>query len=460
MTTLSFHGAAQTVTGSKYLLRCGADSLLVDCGMFQGLKSLRLKNWEPLPFDPKALGTVALTHTHVDHCGTLPRLVREGFRGPVLCTPATAELLPIVLMDAAKLQKEDADYYNEKGLSKHKPAMPLFTEQDVQTTLGLLKPVEYGATMPVGASIKVRFRDVGHILGSAMIEAAAEEGGKTTTVLFSGDVGRYNTPLPPDPEDPPACDYYVVESTYGNRLHSQLKPHDELERLIQKVVASRGVLLVPAFAVGRTQQILFILQELENAGRVPKLPIHVDSPMAFDTTKVYMKFIANRGVRMDAVKGGGSIVGDNVKLHRSQAESKRLADTKGPAIIISSSGMLAGGRILHHMRRFMPRPTTVLALAGYQAEGTRGRLLLEGRKTLKIFGVEVEIRGEVVDMGGFSGHADADELMRWLSAVKAPVKKVFVTHGEMAGATALAARLKAERGWETAVPAMHEEATL
>lgn len=458
--SLSFHGAARTVTGSKYLVKAAAETLLVDCGMFQGLKELRLKNWDEPKFPPREIGTIALTHTHIDHCGMLPRWVKLGFKGKVLCTPPTAELLPIVLRDAARLQEEDAAYFNKHGLSKHKPALPLFTEEDVERALKLLHPVDYGREFKAGGRFGVRFLDVGHILGSAMIEVTASADGQRRTVLFSGDVGRYDMPLTADPQNPPGTDYVVVESTYGNRTHGPEKPIDELERVIQMVLKTSGVLLIPAFAVGRSQQLLFLLRELEEARRIPNLPVHVDSPMAFETTQVYLKYLQTDPTLMDRVKGGRGLVGGNIKLHRSVEESRRLSEIRGPAIVISSSGMLAGGRVLHHLRNFLTKPGSVLAIAGYQAVGTRGRRLLDGERVVKVFGEPIELRGEVVDMDGFSGHGDADELMRWLGGAARAPKRVFVTHGEPAQADALAARITKEKGWESSVPEMDQEVAL
>ncbi|MBI4349402.1 MAG: MBL fold metallo-hydrolase [Elusimicrobia bacterium] len=457
--SLGFHGAARTVTGSKYLLRRGGASLLVDCGMFQGLKELRLRNWTAPAFDPKAVTAVALTHTHIDHCGYLPRLVRSGFAGQVLCTPPTADLLPIVLKDAAKLQQEDADFFNKHGLSKHKPAEPLFTEDDVERTLGLLQVVEYGRPFKAAEALEATFLDVGHILGSAMVHVRAGSDGVQRTVLFSGDVGRYDAPLTPDPTVPPPSDYVVVESTYGNRTHGAERPIDELERVVKMVLKTGGVLLVPAFAVGRSQQLLYLLRQLESAGRIPRLPIHVDSPMAFATTEVYLKYLESGQARMDPLTGG-PMVGENIRLHKSVEESRRLADLRGPAVVIASSGMLAGGRVLHHLKNFLTREGSVLAIAGYQAMGTRGRLLLDGKRTVKIYGEEIVIRGSVVDMDGFSGHGDSNELMRWLGGLSGAPRKVFVTHGEPDQSAALGERITREKGWATHVPEMDEQVEL
>ncbi|MFA6318757.1 MAG: MBL fold metallo-hydrolase [Elusimicrobiota bacterium] len=460
MITLSFHGGARTVTGSKYLLECGGESLLVDCGMFQGLKELRLKNWEPFPFSAAGLSGVVLTHCHIDHCGTLPRLVRLGYAGRVFCTPPTAEILPIVLADTAKLQEEDAAFFNRSGMTRHAPALPLFSQADVQSSVRLLSPVSYGEPFQVGRRFTVRLLDIGHILGSAMAEVTVRGDDRTVKVLFSGDVGRYDTPMTPDPEPPPECDYLLIESTYGSRLHTPASPHDELEAVVRKVLATRGILLIPAFAVGRSQQVLFILKELQNAGRIPSLPIHLDSPMAFATTAIYLRYLANHQVRMDLLKGGGSIAGPNVKLHKTWQESQRLIDLKGPAIIIASSGMMAGGRVLAHAQNLLPASSTVVAFSGFQAEGTRGRRLLEGEKAIRIRGTEVPVRAEVVELEGFSGHADFQELLSWTAALARPPKAAFVVHGESSAAEAFAGKLRSARRWHAVVPAMGQTVEL
>ncbi|MBI5209147.1 MAG: MBL fold metallo-hydrolase [Elusimicrobia bacterium] len=460
MITLSFHGGARTVTGSKYLLSCGGENLLIDCGMFQGLKELRMKNWEPTPFPCTGLDGVVLTHCHIDHCGYLPRLVRQGFTARVHCTPPTAEILPIMLADTAKLQEEDAAFFNRAGLSQHTPALPLFTQADVEATVKLFTTAGYGRPFKVGRRFTVRFLDSGHILGAAIAEVSIQDGDRLVKVVFSGDVGRYDAPMTPDPEGPPASDYLVIESTYGDRLHTNASPHDELTEVVQKVVRSRGVLLIPAFAVGRTQQILFILKELQNAGRIPTLPIHLDSPMAFKTTDIYLRYLANHQVKLDVLKGGGTIVGPNVNTHRTADDSRKLDKLRGPAIIISASGMMSGGRVLRHAGNLLPLRSTVLALAGFQAEGTRGRRLLEGEKTLKIFGALVPVEAEVVDLAGFSGHADYQELLTWTAGLTTPPKTAFVTHGETGASEALAAKLRAQRRWNVVVPTLHQAVEL
>ncbi|MBI4677538.1 MAG: MBL fold metallo-hydrolase [Elusimicrobia bacterium] len=460
MITLGFHGGARTVTGSKYLLECGGETLLIDCGMFQGLKELRLKNWEPTPFSTTGLGAVVLTHCHIDHCGFLPRIVRQGFAGPVFCSQPTAEILPIVLADTAKLQEEDAAFFNKAGLTRHEPALPLFSQADAQSAVRRLAPVAYGAPFQAGRRFTVRLFDAGHILGSAMAEVTVQDQDRTVKVLFSGDVGRYDAPLTPDPDPPPDCDYLLIESTYGSRLHSGEHPHDELEAVVRKVLATRGILLIPAFAVGRSQQILFILKELQNLRRIPALPIHLDSPMAFETTAIYLRYLAGRQVKLDAIQGGGSIASPNVKLHKSQQESRQLSELAGPAVIVSSSGMMSGGRVLHHAQNLLPLSSTVVAFAGFQAEGTRGRRLIEGEKTVRIHGALVPVRAEVVDLGGFSGHADYQDLLTWTSGISRPPKTVFVVHGENSAAEDFAQKLRNQRRWQAVVPSMHQTAEL
>jgi metallo-beta-lactamase family protein len=453
---LAFHGAAQTVTGSKYLLTTSGGRLMIDCGQFQGRKELRDRNWQPLPFKASDVDWLAITHAHIDHCGYLPRFVKNGFDGTIFCTPATAELLPIMLYDAAKLQEEDAAFYNRSGLSKHKPALPLFTEEDVTAALRLIKPVDYGAPLPLAPGVELGFTDVGHILGSSMIQVRADG----TSILFSGDVGRYDMPLTPDPEPPPECEYLVIESTYGDRKHARdAEPAGKVAALVQEVHRTGGILLFPAFAVGRSQQLLYILRELTTSGKIPRTPIHVDSPMAFETTRLYARYMKEKRVAMDALTDGGGLMNKTIELHRTVEESRRLARLKGPAILIASSGMLTGGRILHHLKTLLPRESTVVAIVSYQAEGTRGRVLLQGTKTLRIFREEVPVNAKVVEIGGFSGHADCDELARWTSSLKAP-KTVFVTHGEPGPAQAFAARLTSERGWKTVVPAAGQEFVL
>jgi len=458
---LGFHGAARTVTGSRYLLTVNKDRLLVDCGFFQGLKELRLRNWDPLPFEPWSVDWVVLTHAHIDHVGYLPRLVRDGFHGPVYCTPQTKSLLALLLMDAAHLHEEEAEYRNWKGATKHRPALPFFETRDVEKTLRLVEAHPYATWKELGRQISFRFADVGHLLGSSMIEVRLEDDRRRTTLLFSGDVGRYGVPYYPDPGPPPECEVLIVESTYGDSLHAADDLYVQMEALAKKVFERGGVLLVPAFAVGRAQQIIYILRSLIEERRLPEVPIHVDSPMAVDATRLYARYPAEH--RMDDPSGGGEpprLTGRFVVLHRSREESKRLNDFEGPGVVISASGMLTGGRVLHHLRHYLPDPKNMVLLAGYQAAGTRGRALLQGARTLKVHGHQVDVLAEVGGLHGLSGHADAGELMRWLAPLAGTKRRAFVTHGEAHAAEAFARRLHDELGWEASAPSLDETVEL
>jgi metallo-beta-lactamase family protein len=452
MARLSFLGAARTVTGSQYLLQADGAALMVDCGMFQGEKALRLRNWAEPAFDPARLRAVVLTHTHLDHIGRLPRLVKQGFRGVVYCTPPTRELAAILLEDAAHLQKEDADYFNRKGLSKHKPALPLFDDADVEQALALFEAVPLGEPREVGQAFRFSFRDAGHLLGAASVELDVREAEGERRILFSGDVGRFDAILTKDPELCPEADYVVVESTYGNRTHPRVPILDQLEGVIRRTFARGGVLLIPAFAVGRAQQMLYLMDQLVAQGRLRPFPVHIDSPMAIDATRIYEQF--PRAHRLSIAGIGGRSLFHNkwVHVHRTRAESEALNAMLGPAVIISSSGMLAGGRILHHCRIRLPKPENALLITGYQAAGTLGRALLDRVPVVRIHKGEVPVHAEVTDLKGLSGHADAGEILRWLSAVRQPPRAVFLTHGEADAAFALAARISRERGFPTQVP--------
>ena len=454
---LSFLGAARTVTGSQYLLEAGDRRLLVDSGMFQGEKELRLRNWAEPEFAPANVDAVVLTHTHLDHIGRLPRLVKQGFRGPVFCTPPTRDLAEILLLDAAHLQKEDAGYLNRKGLTKHSPALPLFDESDVQEAMALFRPVPLGRPQEVNHTFAFTYRDAGHLLGAASAHVTVREGGRETRVLFSGDVGRFDAVLTRDPDLAPDADYLVVESTYGNRTHPELSVLDQLEGVLKKTFARGGVLLIPAFAVGRAQQMVWLMDQLVTEGRIRAFPIHVDSPMAIDATRIYASYPEAHRVSLGSIAGRSLLHGKWVHLHRTRAESEALNRMKGPVVIISSSGMLSGGRILHHCRVRLPHPENTLLITGYQAAGTLGRVLLDGAHSVRIHKGDVPVLAEIRDLKGLSGHADAGEMLRWLSGVKAPPRGVFVTHGEPEAAEALAARIARERGFVARVPA-HGEA--
>lgn len=458
MASLRFLGAARTVTGSQYLLEHDGASVMVDCGMFQGEKALRLRNWEDPDFDPAGVGSLLLTHTHLDHIGRVPRLVRQGFAGPIYCTPATRELAEVLLADAAHLQKEDAGYFNRKGLTKHQPALPLFDESDVAAALELFRPVPLLRETALQGGLSFSFRDAGHLLGAASALVRTADG-RGPSVLFSGDVGRYGAVLAKDPEPAAQADYLVVESTYGNRLHEDLGIKEQLREVLARTFARGGVLLIPAFAVGRAQQMIFLMDEIVSEGGLRAFPIHVDSPMAIDATRIYAQFPDAHRVSLAGIGGRSLLHGKWVHLHRTRAESQALNEMRGPAVIVSSSGMLAGGRILHHCRVRLPRPENTLLITGYQAAGTLGRALLEGARVVRIHKGEVPVAAEVAQLRGLSGHADASELVRWLGGVRAP-RRVFLTHGEPESAEALASRLARERGFATHVPSLGERVEL
>jgi metallo-beta-lactamase family protein len=459
MIGLTFLGAAGTVTGSKTLLEAGGVRALVDCGLFQGLKELRLLNWREPDWDPASISVLLLTHAHIDHSGWLPRLARHGFRGRILCTPATAELAALLLRDSAHIQEEDAAWLNRKGLSKHKPALPLYTLVDAERVLELFEAHDYGEWLELSPHTRARFHNAGHILGSSTVEV--ELGTRPARLLWSGDVGRYGMPLNPDPDPPPEADFLIVESTYGDRTHPQEPPLACLRPLLERMLERRAILLVPAFAVGRAQQVIYMARELITSGELPEFNIYLDSPMAVDATEIYCRYPEGHRLEGEKLSGGDCVLhGPNVHLCRSVEESKRLNDLEGPALLIASSGMLSGGRVLHHLKRLLPDPRCTVALVGYQAAGTRGRALQEGAERLKIHGDWVPVQARIEDLGSMSGHADRDELLRWLGAVLRPPRRVFVTHGEEHAAAALAATLRRERGWETVVPALGQRFAL
>ncbi|MEW5796980.1 MAG: MBL fold metallo-hydrolase, partial [Candidatus Zixiibacteriota bacterium] len=430
MATLTFHGAAETVTGSKYLLELGGHSVLIDCGVFQGPRDLRVRNWEPPAFDPRSLDAVILTHAHIDHIGFLPRLVRQGLGKTVFATPPTADLAEISLLDSAEIQEEDAAWRNKKRLTRHEKALPLFTTDDARAAIKLFKPAPFGQWHPLSKQLRFRFHPAGHILGAAGVEIEYSENDRKSSILFSGDIGRYGNPLTVDPAEPPEFDYLVCESTYGARLHPPEDPRAMLIELINDVVKRKSVLLVPAFAVGRAQQVVYLINELTSYGLVPPIDIHIDSPMAVVATDVYIKYKGQQGVDLSKLGGKECLLSSrNVHLHRKRESSKMLNKLKGPAVIISSSGMLTGGRIMHHLMQRLPDPTATVALVGFMAAGTRGRQLAEGAAEISIHNHPDKVHAGVVHFHGLSGHADFYEILHWLEPVKTPPRMVFVTHG-------------------------------
>jgi metallo-beta-lactamase family protein len=445
---LGFYGAAGTVTGSKFLIETDDSRVLIDCGLFQGLKELRLQNWEPTPFDPRSVDGVVLTHAHIDHTGYLPRLVKAGFSGPIYCTEPTASLLEILLLDSAHLQEEDAEYANRKGFSKHRPALPLYDAQDAERTLRRLKAVPSLSHFDV-AGLAVRYHEAGHILGSSFVEVREPISGHH--FVFSGDLGRYNAPMHADPEPLPDCDTLLLESTYGDRLHSTEPLEDQIGKAFTETLSRGGIVLIPAFAVARSQLLLLLLRRLMEAGKLPSVPVHLDSPMATDVTQLYRRYAEPEGLEMQRRE----LYGSWLTLHRSVEESIRLNGLKGPRIIIASSGMMTGGRVLHHLRRLAPDRKNLIVLSGYQAAGTRGRKLAEGAKYVRIFGGDVPVRARVVQIAGLSAHADANDLMRWVGTAKTPPRNIFLVHGEPDSAQALSSRLEGE-GLHTIVPQLNQ----
>ncbi len=460
MARLTFHGAAETVTGSKYLLEADGRRVLIDCGLFQGLKELRQRNWQRLPFDPASLDAVVLTHAHIDHVGYLPKLVKDGFRGPVYSTPATESLAGLLLLDAAHNQEDDADYANRKGFSKHKPALPLFEATDVKQAMTMFRGVHRDKWFSPAEPIWVRYHDTGHLLGSCMIEVEIRSGAKPLRLLFSGDVGRYGAPLYFDPEKPPTCDYLICESTYANREHPPIDVLDQLSDVVNTAVARGGMILVASFAVGRAQQVIYLLQVLMKRQRIPPIPVYLDSPMAVSGMNIYRYYASEHDLSEGLATSPDFELGlEHVQLVQSVGESKKLNGLKGPGLIISSSGMMTGGRILHHLRQRLPEAKNTVVLGGFMAQGTRGRALQEGAKTLRVFGADVPVRAAVVEMSGLSGHAGHSELRRWLEPLAAP-RQVFLTHGELPSATSFAEELHSERGWNTLVPKMGQSVEL
>ena len=454
---LSFHGAANCVTGSKHLLETDDNrQLLIDCGLFQGLKELRRRNWDPLPFDLAQVDHVLLTHAHIDHSGWLPRAVRLGLDAPIHATTATSELCQLLLMDSAHLQEEDAAWANKKGYSKHSPAEPLYTSPDALDTLRLFRPHDFDKWLDLGDGLRARFGNSGHILGAGFIELRVPtNGGGEKTIVFSGDVGRYNVPLHRDPDPLPACDVLVVESTYGDRTHDHEPLADQIHRVFGETIRRRGVVLIPAFAVGRVQMVTLILRDLMKDGKLPEVPIYVDSPMAVDATIIYGRHLYDTNLDSDLIQDGRSrLFPREVHLCRTVHESKQLNTREGPMVIISSSGMMSGGRILHHLTRRLGRPENLILLAGYQARGTRGRALQDGAKTMRIHGENWPIACGHETIHGLSSHADREELTRWIDSAPTRPGKVFVVHGEPDSAQHFAEHLREHLEVEVHVPSL------
>ncbi|WP_028101033.1 MBL fold metallo-hydrolase RNA specificity domain-containing protein [Pseudoduganella violaceinigra] len=453
MLTLKFLGATGTVTGSKYLLRHGDDPVLVDCGLFQGYKQLRLRNWEPFPVLPAAIRGVVLTHAHLDHSGFLPVLVSEGFRGKVFCTEATRDLCRILLPDSGRLLEEEALYANRHNFSKHKPALPLYSEADALRALEHLVAVPVGHEFSPAPEMLGRFQLAGHILGAASVSLRCDG----RTVMFSGDVGRPNDPIMRPPTAPGACDYLVVESTYGDRRHAPSDPAGQLADVISRTAARGGVTVIPAFAVGRAQELLYEIWKLKQAGAIPAaLPVYLNSPMAVDATRLYIKHHDQH--RLD--ERSCHALGQVAHIVNSVEESMALNRRQAPMVIIAASGMATGGRVLHHLKAFAGDSRNTILFAGFQAAGTRGARMLAGETSVKIHGEYFPVRARVELIGNLSAHADADEILDWLSQSPAAPRQVFVTHGEPAAADALRLRIAEQLHWPCRVPDYLDEVVL
>ncbi len=441
---LTFLGATGTVTGSKYLLTSGSKKILVDCGLFQGLKQLRLKNREPLTVDPKSIDAVVLTHAHIDHSGYLPLLVKNGFKGKVYCSRATRDLCNILLPDSAYLQEEEAKYANKRGFSKHAPALPLYTQADAERALALLAPIAFEEDIALGDGLTLRLSQSGHILGSSFVLLKD----RNTSILFSGDLGRPNDLIMNAPVRVRQADYLVIESTYGDRLHDPADPQIKLAEIINKTVARKGVVIIPVFAVGRAQELLYYLHLLKAAGTIADVPVYLNSPMAVDVTQIYHRYQSEHRLtpaQCDAMCHAARFV-------NSVEESKQINMRSGPMIILAASGMATGGRVVHHLKAFAPDPRNTILFVGFQAAGTRGATILNGAESVKIHGEYVPVRAEVQTLSNLSAHTDYAETLGWLGGFEKPPKQTFITHGEPTAADALRHRIEETMHWRCLVP--------
>ena len=482
MTSITFFGAAQTVTGSKYLLDTGQSKVLVDAGLFQGLKELRERNWQNLPIAAAEIDAIVLTHAHLDHCGYLPRLVSQGFHGRVFCTAGTKDLCSIVLPDSGRIQEEDAENANRHRYTKHAVALPLYTEADAFKALSALQPCGYERALPVADGLEVEFISAGHLLGSAYARINTAD----RTILFGGDLGRFGRPVLPDPTMVEAADYLLVESTYGNRVHEADDDGEKLAGLIRETADRGGKMIVPAFAIGRVEELLYWIKRLEEEKRIPVLPVFVDSPMAVAALARYTERWREldpelQPEQVDQVAPHGPAAHEPQERRRAQArqerdlcafcterfrtiasaqESKELTASRMPSIVISASGMATGGRVLHHLKAALPDPRNTVLFAGYQAEGTRGRRLVNGERSVKIHGQDVPVQARVALIDSMSAHADSQEILRWLRGFKAPPKRTFLVHGEPAPMQALGESIAREFRWQTHAPAWKERIDL
>jgi metallo-beta-lactamase family protein len=449
---LTFLGGVGTVTGSKYLLEADGLRVLVDCGLFQGYKQLRLRNWAPLPVDPTQIDLVILTHAHLDHSGYLPLLIKNGFKGPVICTKSTRDLCSILLPDSGFLQEKDAEFANRHGFTKHHPALPLYTQREAEDSIESIQPIDFDKEFDFQGKLKILFRPAGHILGAAVVQLAWGD----RTIVFSGDLGRYEDATMFDPSPISHADYLLVESTYGNRHHQKLDPEDVLEDAINRTANRGGTVLIPSFAVGRAQSLLFHLHRLKAEQRIPDLPVFLDSPMAVKATEVFRQHLEDHRLTADECDWSRN----TVRYIESVEESKELSWNRMPKVIISASGMATGGRVLHHLKHYAPDHRNLILFAGYQAGGTRGDAITAGAKSVKIHGAQVPIRAEVDNLHMLSAHADADEILRWLGNFDQAPRTTFITHGEPDAADAMRHRIESELGWDCYLPYYREDVML
>ncbi len=454
MPELQFLGATGTVTGSKYLLTTGNQKVLIDCGLYQGLPALKDKNWKPFPIQPNEIDAIFITHAHLDHTGYLPKLVQLGYRGPIYATSSTAELMNIVLLDSAHLQEEEASFHKQ-GNGCCPDAEPLYTVQDASEALHLIKQIRFGEKFERG-NLTVEFLQAGHILGSAFIRITVKENGTEETILFTGDMGRYGSPILNDPTPVTESDYLLLESTYGDRSHSTISREDALLPPIQECLKRKGCLLMPAFTIGRTQEILYTIRVLLQQNKIPPIPVYIDSPMAIDVTHIYATHHDEHDLDLEKMEkeGNSPFQFPSLNYVRTVEASKALNEAKGPIIIISANGMATGGRIMHHLVHRLPDPNTILLFVGYQAEGTRGRQLLEGAKSVKIFHQDIPVKATIMQSDTFSAHGDFTEILRWLAGFTKPPGKVFLVHGEPDGREGLKRHiLEKFPSWNIELPA-------
>ncbi len=451
---IRFLGAARSVTGSKHLLEIDKKKILVDCGLFQGLKELRLRNWDKLPVDPKEIHLIVVTHAHIDHVGYLPRLARSGFSGKIICTKATEDLMKIMLKDAAKLQEEEAAFAFKRGYSKHTKPEPLFTSEDAEQVLTLVESHPLETKVDLFAAVSIVFHNAGHILGAAIVEMSISGASQNKKIVFSGDLGRYDDPIMYDPKVIEETDVLLVESTYGDRQNPMSRVEDDLTAIANETFRRDGVIIIPAFAVGRTQTLIYYFHKLMDAKAIPVLPIYIDSPMAINATDIYERWSAYHKIEVTKVQGTLISIFDSPNIHfcNTRESSKALNAIKNPCIIISASGMCTGGRILHHLYHRLPKVNDTILFAGFQAEGTRGRAILEGKKFVKIFGEEVPVKCHVREVNGLSAHADQPELLKWLGNFRKAPKMTFVVHGEEKTAMYFSNTITEKLGWRPHVP--------